>query len=245
MRKPAQFLTGTTIFLLFAKITHGHFGFVQGATAFGSGCLIASTSPFWSPYLLKQGSYLGSLFGGVWLHRDLATASWAKSSQIKAAGLLSPTGLLLGRKMFLPLLRWDRDGNILTVAPCGAGKGVGVIIPNLLIYPGSVVVTDPKGENCAIAAKARQSLGHRVLRLDPFNICRDVEAAERASLNPIDLLDPFDRDFASRARTLADALVIRTGQEQNPFLEQRIRQYSPWTDHVYCMCGPEALSTFR
>ena len=36
---------------------------------------------------------------------------------------------------------------MLFVAPTAAGKGVGSIIPTLLTHRGSVVVTDPKGEN--------------------------------------------------------------------------------------------------
>ena len=217
LRKPAQFILGITAVTVLAWITHGHFDFIQLVFAFGVGCMIAASAKFWSPHVVKWGSYVASLFGGAWVHRDLATAAWASSGQVKRAGLLSSNGLLLGRKTFLPILRWNGDGNVLTVAPAGAGKGVGVILPNLLLYSGPVVVTDPKGENCAISAKARQSMGHRVLRLDPFDVCKDVEAAERATLNPFDLLDVNDRQFSARARTLAEALVIKTGQEQNPF----------------------------
>ena len=44
-------------------------------------------------------------------------------------------------------LTYGGDGHLMTVAPTGAGKGVGLIIPALLSYPGSVIVTDIKGEN--------------------------------------------------------------------------------------------------
>jgi type IV secretion system protein VirD4 len=34
-----------------------------------------------------------------------------------------------------------------------AGKGVSVIIPNLIFYPGSVFAIDPKGELASITAR--------------------------------------------------------------------------------------------
>src|SRR5262249_47199105 len=44
-----------------------------------------------------------------------------------------------------PLL-YGGDGHLMTIAPTGAGKGVGVIIPTLLTFTGSAIVTDIKGE---------------------------------------------------------------------------------------------------
>ena len=54
------------------------------------------------------------------------------------------------------------------LAPTRTGKGVGPVVSNLLDYKGSVLVTDPKGENCAITARHRATLG-RVYRLDLAN----------------------------------------------------------------------------
>jgi type IV secretion system protein VirD4 len=45
------------------------------------------------------------------------------------------------------LISFSGEGHVLTVAKTGAGKGVSVVIPNLLNYKGSAVVVDPKGEN--------------------------------------------------------------------------------------------------
>src|SRR5262245_25827365 len=36
-------------------------------------------------------------------------------------------------------LTYGGDGHLMTVAPTGAGKGVGAIIPALLTYPGSII----------------------------------------------------------------------------------------------------------
>jgi hypothetical protein len=69
------------------------------------------------------------------------------------------------------VLRYEGDGHLLTIAPTRAGKGVSAVIPNLLTHPGSVVVTDLKGENYAVTAARRcVDLGHDVHALDPFDV---------------------------------------------------------------------------
>ena len=44
------------------------------------------------------------------------------------------------------MISYEGDSHICTVAPTRSGKGVNVVIPNLLTYEGSVVVFDLKGE---------------------------------------------------------------------------------------------------
>src|SRR4051812_14742042 len=59
---------------------------------------------------------------------------------------------------------WYRgDTHLITVAPPGAGKGRGVIIPNLLTPPGPAVVIDPKGEASQTTARRRRELGQQVV----------------------------------------------------------------------------------
>ena len=67
------------------------------------------------------------------------------------------------------LLRLKVDHSVV-IAPSGAGKGVGIIIPTLLDYRGPVFVTDIKGENYEITHKAREEMGHKVVCLDPFRM---------------------------------------------------------------------------
>ena len=42
------------------------------------------------------------------------------------------------------------------LAPTGSGKGIAVVLPNLLDYLGSVVTTDIKGEAYAVSARFRR-----------------------------------------------------------------------------------------
>jgi type IV secretion system protein VirD4 len=116
--------------------------------------------------------------------------------------LLRREGLILGR-YGRELLRYDGEGHVLTVAPTGSGKGVGAVIPNLLDYPGSLVVVDLKGENHAVTAQRRAQLG-RVVILDPFRL----RGEETAAFNPLALLDPDSDLCDADAATLAYLLVI-------------------------------------
>lgn len=91
------------------------------------------------------------------------------------------------------LEQYRKDGHLVTFAPTGAGKGVRVIIPNLLHYDGPVITIDPKGENFAVTARYRsEKLGQRIFLLDPFEHvpARVLEMLDvtRATLNPLDLL---------------------------------------------------------
>ena len=62
------------------------------------------------------------------------TACWASEKMLKAAGMLGNSGLILGRTMSGKLIRVANYCHVLLVGPTGAGKGVSVIIPNLLTY---------------------------------------------------------------------------------------------------------------
>ena len=65
-------------------------------------------------------------------------------------------------------------------APTRSGKGVGVVIPNLLNWPDSVVVLDIKGENHAITAGFRAAHGQAVFAFSPFD-----EEARSHRWNPL------------------------------------------------------------
>ncbi len=75
------------------------------------------------------------------------------------------------------------EGPLVTVAPTGAGKGRGAIIPTLLSYRGGAIVIDPKGEAAAVTARWRRQLGP-VAVIDPF----EVVTSEPDGLNPIDAM---------------------------------------------------------
>jgi type IV secretion system protein VirD4 len=78
---------------------------------------------------------------------------------------------------------YDGDGHVLTLAPTGAGKGRGGLIPTLLTHRGATLTIDIKGEGHAVTARRRRQMGHRVVVLDPFLMA----VADPDCLNPLDL----------------------------------------------------------
>src|ERR1700721_198999 len=87
---------------------------------------------------------------------------WEGTEHVPTLGFKPSNSAKLARSP----LTYSGDGHLMTVAPTGAGKGVGVIIPALLTYPGSVIVTDIKGENYQVTARYRRQMGKRVVVLD-------------------------------------------------------------------------------
>jgi type IV secretion system protein VirD4 len=130
------------------------------------------------------------------------SAHWGDGGDLRR-----PRGLLLGREG-RELLRVAGEGHVLTVAPTRSGKGVSAVIPNLLDYPGSVLVTDPKGENYAVTARWRRGLGQPVHAFDPFGVAEGA-----ATYNPLDLIDTGTAEAVDDARMLADMLVLPGARE--------------------------------
>jgi type IV secretion system protein VirD4 len=98
------------------------------------------------------------------LHGD---ARWAKARHIRRAGLMSDHGIILGRYKKRYLMLPGQTGVILA-APPRSGKGVSCVVPNLLNWPGSVLVLDIKKENWTLTAGYR-SLFSEVYLFDPFS----------------------------------------------------------------------------
>jgi type IV secretion system protein VirD4 len=112
----------------------------------------------------------------------------------------------------VPIL-YGEDRHLVTIAPTGAGKGRGVIIPNLLRFEGSVIVIDPKGETWHTTARRRREMGQEVRLLDPFGaISRRTD-----SLNPFDLFDRPGALLDADSEMLASLLAGDAGFHKEPF----------------------------
>ncbi|MFC3784706.1 type IV secretion system protein VirD4 [Sphingopyxis italica] len=109
----------------------------------------------------------------VWRARErrraetYGSARWAQEREIRAANMLGPDGVILGR-IAGTYLRHDGAEHVLCFAPTRSGKGVGLVVPTLLTWPGSCIVHDIKGENWQLTAGFRAKHG-RVLLFDPTN----------------------------------------------------------------------------
>lgn len=90
---------------------------------------------------------------------------------------------------------------VMLAAPPGTGKGVGEVIPNLLSYPDSMVVNDPKFENWDITSGFRLAAGHKVFRFSP-------ERLETHRWNPLAALSRDHLFRLGEIRTIARVLFV-------------------------------------
>lgn len=96
-------------------------------------------------------------------------ARFATEAQIAAGGLRAAHGIILGRANGRYLV-FGGSEHVMLYAPTRTGKGVGVVIPNLLNWADSVVVLDVKRENWMATAGFRAAHGHKVLLFDPLAV---------------------------------------------------------------------------
>ncbi|WP_282128034.1 type IV secretory system conjugative DNA transfer family protein [Roseobacter litoralis] len=66
------------------------------------------------------------------------------------------------------LLTYGGPEHMFLYAPTRSGKGAGVVVPNLLNWPGSAVILDIKKENWILTAGFRKSRGQDVYLFDPL-----------------------------------------------------------------------------
>src|SRR5580700_1924570 len=130
---------------------------------------------------------------GVWLlprrralHGD---ARFATRREIAAAGLLGHEGIILGARGRRCLMLAGQQG-VALAAPPRAGKGTGVVVPNALNWPGSLVCVDIKRENWTLTAGYRARSGQACYLFDPF-----AEDRRTARWNPFSYVsgDPARR----------------------------------------------------
>jgi type IV secretion system protein VirD4 len=143
----------------------------------------------------------------VWRAREAkdavtyGSARWATEREVRGAGLREPDGVVLGC-FGRHYLRHNGPEHVLCFAPTRSGKGVGLVVPTLLTWPGSAIVHDIKGENWELTAGWRSRFG-RVLLFDPTNLAS-------SSYNP--LLEVRRGDAEVRdVQNVADILVDPEG----------------------------------
>jgi len=161
-------------------------------------------------YIAASGGFISvavAIFMSVWRAREArqvetyGSARWAGKEEVKSAGLLGPDGVVLGR-YDSHYLRHDGPEHVLCFAPTRSGKGVGLVVPSLLTWPGSAIVHDIKGENWQLTAGFRAQHG-RVLLFDPTN-------AKSSAYNP--LLEVRRGEWEVRdVQNIADILVDPEG----------------------------------
>lgn len=159
------------------------------------------------------------------LHGD---AKWGTRRDAAKAGLLEQPddGIIVGKLgndyLTASLQQYP---HVMLAAPTGSGKGVGVVIPNLLNWNHSVIVLDIKLENWTLTAGFRKQHGHEVYLFNPLSPERlthrwnplayisedpnlrvdDVQAIGQILFPDIDGTDPI---WSASCRSLFTGLVL-------------------------------------
>ena len=189
-------LAGTPVYLPLAFFWWWYHYDAYAPSIFLEGAAIAASGGFASIAI--------AIGMSVWRAREAKTittygsARWATKSEVRAAGLLDPDGVVLGR-FSREYLRHHGPEHVLCFAPTRSGKGVGLVIPTLLTWPGSAIVHDIKGENWELTAGWRARFGS-VLLFDPTN----PRAAQYNPLLEVRRGDTEVRDVQNVADILVD-----------------------------------------
>jgi type IV secretion system protein VirD4 len=134
---------------------------------------------------------------------------------------------------------------VILAAPTRSGKGVGVVIPNLLEYAESMVVLDIKQENFDLTSGWRASQGQEVFLFNPY-----AEDRRTHRWNPLSYVsgDPAFRvsDLMSIAAMLypdgADDQKFWVSQARNAFMAFTLFLFEAWDD-AEKRGVPEAMRT--
>lgn len=128
------------------------------------------------------------------------SARFASAVEIRDAGLLGGQGIIVGkyRDKFLTL---PGKQSVMLSAPTRSGKGVGVVVPNLLAWQDSAVVVDIKSENFLITAGFRAAHGQAVYAWAPF-----AEDGRSHRWNPLSAIRLADRHVVGDTLAIAQVL---------------------------------------
>ena len=183
---------------------------------FGAAFVLALRGLLWSLRFRLQ----NALFG---------RARFARLRDLRRAGMLADGGRFLGRVRGRDIAVHG-EGHTLTVAAQGGGKTTGLVIPTLLSYSGTVVVTDPKAAIIAQTQRDRARLGN-VARLSPWSEALKADPAYGIDLgddgfNPLQLVSLTDEGQAS-ARLIA-GLLLPDVPGEDPYWRIEGRELLEW-----------------
>lgn len=118
------------------------------------------------------------------------------------------------------ILRHPSDAPALMVAGSGAGKAVsGGILYNACSYPGSMLITDFKGEIASVSLIAQAFMGKHAYCVNPM----DLLGLPNHSTDPLDILTPDSKTLVPDAKMIAEMLVPFTSGKDGLYFQEMAR----------------------
>ena len=144
-------------------------------------------------------------------------ARFANEGEVRREQLRAKSGIIVGQKGGRYLVFGGTE-HVLLEAPTRAGKGVGVVIPNLLSWADSIVVLDVKRENWDITAGFRARHGQKVYLFDPL----DPEG-RTARYNPLSFIDRLDDIDVVNELQKIGGMLFPAPEKADPFWAEAAR----------------------
>lgn len=140
-------------------------------------------------------------------------ARFATMADLRARKMLraEDTALVVGKKEG-QFVYFNGQQFALLAAPTRSGKGVGIVIPNLLSYQGSVVVLDIKQENFDLTSGFRARYGQSVYLFNPF-----AEDRRTHRWNPLSYVSRDPAFRISDVQSIAAMLYPVSDLHKDPF----------------------------
>ena len=147
------------------------------------------------------------------MHGD---ARFANGGDLARQGMFkeSDNGIVVG-KYNGKLVRLGGQQFVILAAPTRSGKGVGIVIPNLLDYRESMVVLDIKQENFDLTSGWRVSQGQQVYLFNPF-----AEDRRTHRWNPLSYVSPDPAFRISDLQAIAAMLYPDSADDQKFWVSQ-------------------------
>ena len=172
----------------------------------------------WSLMLVLCPAVLCLTIGVAVLRRPSTTRNlygrsrFASRREVRRLGLINPPGAsILFGQMGRSRVGFPGQKFMILAAPTRSGKGVGIVIPNLLHFCDSAVVLDIKGENFDLTSGWRQQIGHAVFRFNPF-----ASDARTHRWNPFGYVS-HEPDRRIAELSAIAAMLYPDGEPQNKF----------------------------
>ncbi len=130
--------------------------------------------------------------------------------------------------------------SLITIAGPGAGKSSALVIPNLLTYPGSVVVLDVKGELWEKTAGHRKAAFGPVYRFAPTDPSGNTHA-----FNPFDFISNDPAEAANDCEVFSHQVILERAQDKDPYWEGKGRDFLWAFAMLLALAAPKAERTME